>query len=140
MCECDWCDCFFPMLHVLWLRRPQEMSLTSPWPIRIQTVVLRGYGTLRTLIFVEMCFLSWHLTPLSGNRISIRGTNWKHAQYLRVRSGEVVFYAIVHVVINTLQRCAPSFAHNRFVMYITHVHRYVCYVYHLVMYIISFLC
>ena len=56
---------------------------------------------LQTLVFVEICFLSWHLMPMSGNIISIHGTNWKHAQYLHVRSGEVVFYVIVNVVINT---------------------------------------
>ena len=88
---------FFPVLHVLWLRRPQEMT-RGPSGFKLSFSRL---WDLRTLVFIEMCFLSWHLTPMSGNRIPIQGTNQKHAQYVRVRSGEVVFYVIVHVVINT---------------------------------------
>ena len=124
------------MLHVLWLRRPQDephIAVAHP----DSNFCFTRLWDLRTLVFIEICFLSWHLMPMSGNIFSIHGTNRKHAQYVRVRSWEVDFYAIVHVV---LQRCAPSFAQNRFVMYITHVHRYVCYVFHFVMYIISFLC
>ena len=88
----------------------------DPWPIRIQTFFSRLWD-LRTLVFVEMCFLSWHVTPMSGNRISIHGTNRKHEQYLRVRSGEVVFYAIVHVVINTTSTLC-SFVCTKLICYV----------------------
>ena len=54
--------------------------------------------------------------------------------------GKLFFTRSCMLLLTLLQRCAPSFAQNRFVMYITHVHRYVCYVFHFVMYIISFLC
>ena len=57
---------------------------TSPWD-------------LRTLVFRRNV---WHITSMSGNRISIHRTNRKHAQYL-VSDQEGFFYAIVHVVINT---------------------------------------
>ena len=81
VCEFAWCDCFFPVLHVLWLRRPQEMTRG---PSGFKLSFLRLWD-LRTLVFVEMCFLSWHVTPMSGNRISIHGTNRKHEQYANVR-------------------------------------------------------
>ena len=97
-------------------------------------------GTYELSFFVEMCFLPWHLTPMSGNRISIHGTNRNDVHYWRVRSGEVVFYAIVHFIPLQLQLRAPLFAQNRFVMYITRcigtfVMYVTCYIY-----IISFLC
>ena len=57
-----------------------------------------------------------------------------------VRSGGFFFTRSCMLLLTLLQHCAPSFAQNRFVMYITHVHRYVCYVFHLIMYKISFLC
>ena len=91
-----------------------------PWP----------YMTYELSFFAEMWFLPWHLSRMSGNRISIHGTNQNDAQYWRVRSGEVVFYAIVHFIPLQLQLRAPLFAQNRFVMYITRLHRYVCYVCH----------
>jgi hypothetical protein len=37
------------------------------------------------------------------------------------------------LLLTLFQHCVPSFAQNRFVMYITHVHRYICYVFHFVM-------
>ena len=96
-----------------------NFCFTSPWD-------------LRTLVFHRNV---WHLTSMSGSRISIHRTNRKHAKYLvsdTMRS--------CTLLLTLLQHCAPSFAQNRFVMYITHVHRYVCYVFHLIMYKISFLC
>jgi hypothetical protein len=73
----------------------QEMSLTSPWPIRTHTLYYSWlHGTYELSFFVELCFLPWHLTPMSGNRISIRGTNRNDVQYWHARSGEVVFYVI----------------------------------------------
>ena len=91
-----------------------------PWP----------YMTYELSFFAEMWFLPWHLLRMSGNRILIHGTNQNDEQYWRVRSGEVVFYAIVHFIPLQLQLRAPLFAQNRFVMYITRLHRYVCYVCH----------
>jgi hypothetical protein len=53
----------------------QEMSLTSPWPIRIHTFIIPDYMELtNSCFFVEICFLPWHLTPMSGNRISVHNT------------------------------------------------------------------
>ena len=136
VCECAWCDCFFPVLHVLWLRRPQEMSrdpsgfklsFSQLWDLRTLVFMTRGPSRfklsfsrlwdLQTLVFIEMCFVSWHVTPMSGNRISIHGTNRKHEQYLRVRSGEVVFYVIVHVVINTTSTLC-SFICTKLICYV----------------------
>ena len=51
VCECAWCDCFFRCcMFCGW--GGHRMSLTLPWPIRIQTFVLRDYGTC------ELSFLS----------------------------------------------------------------------------------
>ncbi len=107
------------------------MSLTSPWPIRIQTFVLRHHGTY------ELSFLSKCLAP----HVNVRKQNLdsqnesETCTIFSVRSGGGLFFTQSGTLLLTqmLQHCAPSFAQNRFVMYITHVHRYVCYVFHLIM-------
>jgi hypothetical protein len=113
--------------HVPMAHPDSNFCFTSPWD-------------LRTLVIVEMCFLPWHLTSMSGNRISIHRTNWKHHNIYVSDQGKLFLTRSCTLLLTLLQHCAPSFAQNRFVMYITHVHRYVCYVFHLIMYKISFLC
>ena len=150
VCECAWCDCFFRYCMFCGWGGPRRWPVAHP----DSNFLFRDYGTYE-LLFSSRCDFCLRTSrqcqetesrfterigntnnmPMSGNRISIHGMNRKHEQYLRVRSGEVVFYTIMHFVV--LQRCAPSFAQNWFVMYITHVHRYVCYVFHFVMYIID---
>jgi hypothetical protein len=89
---------FFPVLHVLRLSSGHRRWASRPCGPSIRTHTLYYlwlHGTYELSFFVEMCFLPWHLTPMSGNRISIRGRNRNDAQYWHVRSGEVVFYAIM---------------------------------------------
>ena len=131
---------FFPVLHVLWLRRPQEMSLTSPWHIRIQTFVLLHHETYE-LSFSSKCAFCLGTSRQrqeAESRFTERIGN-THNIYVSDQ-GKLFFTRSCTLLLTLLQHCAPSFAQNRFVMYITHVHRYVCYVFHLIMYKISFLC
>ena len=113
VCECAWCDCFFQCCMFCGWGGHRRWPVAHP----DSNFCFTRLWDLRTLVFVEMCFLSWHVTPMSGNRISIHGTNRKHEQYLRVRSGEVVFYAIVHVVINTTSTLC-SFVCTKLICYV----------------------
>ena len=112
----------------------------DPWPIRIQTFVLRDYGTYE-LSFSSRCAFCLGTSRQcqeTESRFTERIGN-THNIYVSDQ-GKLFFTRSCMLLLTLLQRCAPSFAQNRFVMYITHVHRYVCYVFHFVMYIISFLC
>ena len=112
VCECAWCDCFFPVLHVLWLRRPQEMSLTSPWPIRIQTFVLRNYGTceLSFSLRYAFCLGTSRQCQETESRFTERIGN-THNMYVSDQ-GKLFFTRSCMLLLTLLQRCAPSFAQN----------------------------
>ena len=95
-----------------------NFCFTSPWD-------------LRTLVFSSKC-LAPHVNVRKQNLDSQNES--ETCTIFSVRSGGGLFFTrSCTLLLTLLQHCAPSFAQNRFVMYITHVHRYVCYVFHLIM-------
>ena len=109
-----WICCFFPVLHVLLL----GSGVRGPTWLTNSRFLLKCdfcLGTSRECQETESRFTE-RIRTMRNIDVSDRG--------------KLFFYAIVHFIPLQLQLRAPLFAQNRFVMYITRLHRYVCYVCH----------
>ncbi len=136
----DWCDCFFQCCmfygwggHRRWASRPR-----GPSGFKLLFYVTMGLTNSRFRRNVLFA-LAPHVNVRKQNLDSQNESETCTIFSVRSRGG-LFFTQSCTLLLTLLQHCAPSFAQNRFVMYITHVHRYVCYVFYLIMYKISFLC
>jgi len=100
VCECDWCDCFFQCCmfygwggHRRWASCPH-----GPSGFKLLFYVTMGLTNSRYRRNVLFA-LAPHVNVRKQNLDTQNES--ETPQYLRVRSGEVVFNAIMHVVINT---------------------------------------
>ena len=133
VCECAWCDCFFRYCMFCGWGGPRRWPVAHP----DSNFLFRDYGTYE-LSFSSRCAFCLGTSRQcqeTESRFTERIGNTNNI-YVSDQ-GKLFFTRSCMLLLTLLQRCAPSFAQNRFVMYITHVHRYVCYVFHFVMYIID---